>query len=122
MFSRIFPPFSLSFVTAFTTDGRFITENRILAYQISYLSIKADKPRKCEKDNILYKIECKSDDNLYEMYEHDDDIELNSLFENKIWFNIKDIERLDYSGFVYDLNIEENENYTTNLGIVYNFE
>ena len=103
-------------------DTYFITENRILAYQLSYLSIKADKPRKCEKDNILYKIECKSNDNLYEMYEYDDDIELNSLFENKIWFQIKDIERYDYKGVVYDLNIEENDNYTTNLGIVHNFE
>ena len=102
-------------------DKYFITENRILAYQLSYLSIKADKPRKCEKDNILYKIECKSNDDLYEMYEYDDDVELNSLFENKIWFQIKDIERFDYEGVVYDLNIEENDNYTTNLGIVHNF-
>ena len=103
-------------------DKYFVTENRILAYQLSYLSIKADKPRKCEKDNILYKIECNSNDNLYDMYEYDDDVELNSLFENKIWFQIKDIERIDYNGVIYDLNIEENDNYTTNLGIVHHFK
>jgi intein/homing endonuclease len=98
----------------------FITENRILAYQLAYLSIKSNNPRKCIKENILYKIECKSDEKYYEMYEHEDDIELNNMFENKIWFNIKDIENFYYQGYVYDLDIEENNNYTTNLGLVHN--
>jgi len=101
-------------------DKCFITENRILAYQLSYLSLKARQPRKCYKLDILYVIDCHSDNNLYDMYEHEDDIELNSLFENKIWFDIIDIKNINYEGDVYDLNIEDNHNYTTNLGIVHN--
>ena len=102
-----------------SSDKFFVTENRMLAYQLSFLSLKSDKPRMCIKENILYKIECISNDNLYEMYEHEEDVEFNSLFEYKIWFNIKDIERYYYEGELFGLDIEENDNYTTNLGLVH---
>jgi hypothetical protein len=103
-------------------DKFFITDNKILAYQLSFLSIKSCKPRECIKDDCLYKISCKSNDDLYDIYEYDDDddddVELNSLFESKIWFNIKDIDRVYYEGTVYGLEIDMNNNYTTNLGLV----
>jgi hypothetical protein len=99
-------------------DQYFITENKILAYQLSFLSIKSSKPRKCIKEDNLFKIECKSNDELYDLYEYDDDEELNVLFENKMWFNIKDIERYYYEGCLYGLSIDINDNYTTNLGLV----
>lgn len=103
-----------------SSDKYFITENRILAYQIAYLSLKYNYPRRCIKENLLYKIECICNKSLYEMYEHEDDEELNLLFENKIWFDIENIDLIDYNGDVYDLNIEDNHNYTTNLGLVHN--
>ena len=100
-------------------DKFFITENKILAYQLSFLSIKSGRPRHCFKDDYLYKIECKSNDDLYDIYEYDDDEELNLLFENKIWFNIKEIERYYYEGHMFGIKLEnDNNNYTTNLGLV----
>jgi hypothetical protein len=105
-----------------SSDEYFITDNKILAYQLSYMSLKIDKPRKCTKYNMLYKIESKSNNNLYDMYEYEDDVELNSLFENKIWYCINDIDRIKYNGDVYDLDIDSDNNYTTNLGIVYNYD
>lgn len=37
-----------------------------------------------------------------------------------IWFPIQGVRTLQYSGFTYDLNIEDNHNYTTSMGLVHN--
>lgn len=36
------------------------------------------------------------------------------------WVRIKDIETVKHEGFVYDLNVEDNHNYTTDIGLVHN--
>lgn len=42
------------------------------------------------------------------------------LRKNKLWFKVDNIRTVMYSGSVYDLNVEDNHNYVTNMGIVHN--
>ena len=37
-----------------------------------------------------------------------------------LWSRIRSIDTCDYSGYVYDLNMEENHNYMTDMGLVHN--
>lgn len=63
---------------------------------------------------------------LYDMLNHtenkSDDTHLNYFeWNNILWTGIKSIDEMkDFKGYVYDLNIEDNHNYVTEMGIVHN--
>ncbi len=42
------------------------------------------------------------------------------IYDNIMWSQVSHISTVDYSGFVYDLNVQDNHNYTTDLGLVHN--
>ena len=42
------------------------------------------------------------------------------LAKSKVWLSIDSVRTIPYSGLVYDLNIKDNHNYTTSMGIVHN--
>ena len=41
-------------------------------------------------------------------------------YDNMLFSRIRSIEKEEYEGFVYDLNIEDNHNYLTHMGLVHN--
>lgn len=43
-----------------------------------------------------------------------------TVYKNAIYTDIKSIRSTYYTGYVYDLNIQDNHNYTTDLGVVHN--
>ena len=40
--------------------------------------------------------------------------------DDKLWTKITDIKYIQYTGFVYDFNMQDNHNYVTDIGIVHN--
>ena len=58
----------------------------------------------------------KSSNNYLVLFQNDKKIIQNNI----IWSRIENIKTIPYKGFVYDLNIQDNHNYTTDLGLVHN--
>lgn len=42
------------------------------------------------------------------------------LRDDKLWFKVNNIKKINYTGFTYDLCVNQNHNYTTALGLVHN--
>jgi len=83
--------------------GQFSSYKNIITKKIEHvLRIPKDK-KICEMFNIKYS-------NKFGYFKH----------KNILYSRIKKIEDLEYEGDVYDLNIEDNHNYLTQMGLVHN--
>jgi ribonucleoside-diphosphate reductase alpha subunit len=105
-----------------------VDENRkYICYIVKYLFLKlgilTDGFYKSEhKYNILCIPYCKK---LFEIFNYNKEISDEKLtyFEhnNILWTSIKSIDKMNnFDGYVYDLNVENNHNYLTEMGIVHN--
>ena len=101
---------------------------RYLCYQVKYLFMKlgvlVDGFYRAEHTHYVVCIPyCQT---LYDIFEYtdkkSDEKNLNYFEHNNIlWTGIKSIDEMTiFNGFVYDLNIQDNHNYVTEMGIVHN--
>ena len=91
--------------------GQIMSYNKhnrpIISRKISY-SLRMPKVKILKENNIY----CKD----FKVAKH-----INYFtYDNIIWSRVKEITKLDYSGKVYDFNMEDNHNYLTDNGLVHN--
>jgi ribonucleoside-diphosphate reductase alpha subunit len=83
-------------------------ETKEQAFEYQMIAVNAHK--------LLHSIE-HSPDKFMMCVSNDNDY----FVEDKhMWFVFDSIKTINYSGFVYDLNIQDNHNYTTSMGVVHN--
>ena len=90
-----------------------LIDTKELVYKIQYLFLRL---------GILIKVEYKNKIFSLIIPKNFKEQKCNDYFEydNILWSPIINISKEKYTGTVYDLNIENNHNYTTNMGIVHN--
>lgn len=98
------------------------TVSRSLAYQLSYILSRVGILPTCnfstEKDKIVYYVNFNRCDRVNEILGYD---VKSSSIPDKLWYRVTRIDTKNYEGYVYDLNIEDNHNYTVGgLGLVHN--
>ena len=106
----------------------FNTNSKQKAYIMKYMFMKigilVDGFFNKEQNNYILAIPYTK--KLFEMLDYSGNASLNkniTFFEynNILWTGIKSINKMSkYDGLVYDLNIEDNHNYVTEMGIVHN--
>ncbi len=88
-------------------DFVFFTTYTDLVYQIKYLLLRLDYVTKVSVERVFNKF----------MYS----LNIITSIEDPIyWTDITHINKIQYTGSVYDLNIQDNHNYLTDLGLVHN--
>jgi ribonucleoside-diphosphate reductase alpha chain len=99
------------FLESMTYNGaKFIdTTSHILANDLKYVLAQSGLVPKCKMSERKYVLEVPTATNDETIYAYD----IN-------WAPLSSIRKVAYSGPVYDLNVEENHNYTTSMGIVHN--
>lgn len=108
----------------------FYTPSRALAYGLKYLCYKLDiltsgyiKSDNGKRKTVNYCVRVPKVDALREIVENIGTIKYAKYFEHDgmLWGRLKNISEIEYEGKVYDLNIEDNHNYTvSSLGLVHN--
>jgi len=105
------------------TDGGITTTSKNVAFSMRYmLSRMGILSGGCKKKDG-YSIRIPKHENLQPIL--GDSIEYSTTikfftYQNMLWSRIRTIETEQYEGYVYDLSIQDNHNYTTDMGLVHN--
>ncbi len=76
--------------------------------------------RKISYSLRMPKVKILKENNIYSKDFKEAKIKQYFTYDNIIWSRVREITKLDYSGKVYDFNMEDNHNYLTDNGLVHN--
>lgn len=99
---------TIELIRGLTNFGNFITQDVNMIQDIVFMWLRVSHNfLHINKNETIYEVNFKEFTQGY-------------VREDKLWFKIESVRKINYTGSTYDLCVNENHNYTTAMGLVHN--